>query len=198
MQIDFEEADPKLIYSLMIRAINPRPIAWVSTLSPVGVSNLAPFSFFNGVGSQPASLMFSIVNLPDGTKKDTLINIEATSEFVVNVVSFESAASMAKTAEPFDYEISEFDEAGLTPRPSFRVQPPSVLESPIQFECQLVQVVPVGEGPMAANIVIGQILQMNIDDSVLNEEQKIDPGKLDTIGRMGGRDYCQTRQRFSV
>lgn len=198
MLLDPAHADPSVIYSMMIRSINPRPIAWVSTISPGGIFNLAPFSYFNGVGSQPAALMFSVVNLPDGSKKDTVINIEATKQFVVNVVPFSAATSMAKTAVAHDYEVSEFDEVNLTPRASHRVKPPAVAESPIQFECELVQVVNVGSGPGAANVVIGKVLLIHVDDEVLDDAGKIDPEKLDTIGRMGGRDYCRTTARFSV
>jgi flavin reductase (DIM6/NTAB) family NADH-FMN oxidoreductase RutF len=182
----------------MIRAITPRPIAWVSTISPNGAANLAPFSYFNGICSRPAALMFSPVNKPDGTKKDTVRNIEANGQFVVNVVPASVAEPMFKTSGDFDYEISEFDAAGLTEKPSVRVQPPGVAESPIQFECELIQIVPVGEGPLAANVIIGRILLMQIDDSILDERGSIDPELLDTIGRLGGRSYCRTSERFDL
>ena len=205
MQIDPENEDPKVVYSTMIRAITPRPIAWVSTISPNGITNLAPFSYFNGICSKPAALMFSPVNKPDGSKKDTVLNIEATKQFVVNVVPFSVAQPMFETAGDFDYEISEFeavsansDVCTLTEKNSKRVKPPGVAESPIQFECELLQIVPVGEGPLAANVVIGKILLMNVDDEFLDERGKIDPQRLDTIGRMGGMDYCRTTQRFEL
>ena len=106
MLLDTETASVPEIYSTMIRAITPRPIAWVSTISPAGVTNLAPFSFFSGVGSAPASLMFSVVNKKDGSQKDTMRNIEANKQFVVNVVPFGIAESMAITAGEFPYEES--------------------------------------------------------------------------------------------
>lgn len=198
MQIDPAVENPSRVYSTMIRAITPRPIAWVSTVSENGVTNLAPFSYFNGVCSQPAALMFSPVNQPDGTKKDTVRNIEATGQFVVNMVPFSAAEPMLKTAFNFDFETSEFAAVGLTEKPSIRVRPPGVAESPIQFECELLQIVPVGEGPLAANVIIGKILLMNIDDAVLDDERKIDPERLDTIGRMGGVGYCRTTDRFVI
>lgn len=197
MHIDPSTTEPNQIYSIMIRAINPRPIAWVSTISPNGVTNLAPFSYFNGIGSKPAALMFSAVNHPDGRKKDTVINIESNRQFVVNLVPFHLAGPMSQTAESLDYEQSEFDATGLTPRKSEKVLPPGVAESPIQFECELIEIVNVGSGPLAANVVIGEIVMMHIDDKVLDAEEKIDPTKLDTIGRMGGRDYCRTNDRFT-
>lgn len=198
MQINPEQADPSLVYSMMIRAITPRPIAWVSTISANGIPNLAPFSYFNGLCSRPAALMFSPVNRPDGSKKDTVRNIEDNGQFVVNVVPFVVAERMFKTAGDFEYEESEFEIAGLTPQPSEQIEPPRVAESPIQFECELMQIVPVGEGPLAANVIIGKILLMNIDDAVLDEMGKIDPQRVDTIGRMGGRTYCRTSDRFTL
>ncbi len=198
MQIDPELESPTSVYSTMVRAITPRPIAWVSTISPRGVTNLAPFSYFNGVCSQPAALMFSPVNKPDGSKKDTVLNIEANRQFVINVVPFSLAREMSKTAGEFDYEVSEFEKAGLSEKPSTKITPPGVAESPIQFECELIQIVPVGEGPLAANVVIGKIVFMTIDDQVLNREGKIDAEMLDTIGRMGGRSYCRTTNRFEI
>ena len=198
MQIDPETESVSLVYSMMIRAITPRPIAWVSTVSPNGVTNLAPFSYFNGVCSRPAALMFSPVNKPDGSKKDTVRNIEANGQFVVNVVPFAVAGPMSKTAGDFDYEVGEFESIGLTEKPSARVKPPGVAESPIQFECELIQLVPVGEGPLAANVIIGRILLIDIVDSVLDEAGKIAPELLDTVGRLGGQSYCRTTERFDL
>lgn len=198
MQLDPEKATPTEVYSTMIRAITPRPIAWVSTISEQGISNLAPFSFFNGICSKPAALMFSPVNRPDGTKKDTVVNIEANGEFVVNVVPYSLAKPMFQSASDFQYEESEFDATGLTSVKSQRVRPPSVGESPIQFECELIQIVNVGEGPLAANVIIGRILLIEIDESILNERGKIDPTKVDAIGRMGGLGYCRTQDRFDL
>jgi flavin reductase (DIM6/NTAB) family NADH-FMN oxidoreductase RutF len=198
MNLDPANEDPARIYSVMIRAITPRPIAWVSTISPRGKTNLAPFSYFNGICSQPAALMFSPVNKPDGSKKDTVRNIEANGEFVVNVVPYALAEVMAKTAGEFAYEESEFEAVGVTAEPGERVSPPRVAESPVQFECQLIQIVPVGTGPLAANVVIGKILLMHIRDDVLDAEGKIDPLRVDSIGRMGGRGYCRTREQFTI
>lgn len=198
MLIDPAAESASFVYSTMIRAITPRPIAWVSTISPTGVTNLAPFSYFNGVCSSPAALMFSPVNRPDGSPKDTLINIRSNGEFVVNVVPFSIAQQMSETAGDFQYETSEFSEVGLSPTPSQKVQPPGVLESPIQFECEVIQIVPVGEGPLAANVIIGKIVLMNIADEILDVDQKIDPSKLDTIGRMGGQSYSRTTERFEI
>ena len=198
LEIQPDKEDASVVYSAMIRAIAPRPIAWVSTISPNGVPNLAPFSYFNGVCSKPATLMFSPVNKPDGSKKDTVRNIEAGGQFVVNVVSFSAAKPMLKSAGDFEYEESEFEAAGLTPQASKLVDPPAVAESPIQFECELMQIVPVGEGPHAANLVLGKILLIRISERVLDSRGKIDQELVDAIGRMGGRDYCRTTERFGI
>ena len=181
----------------MIRAITPRPIAWVSSVSAAGVPNLAPFSYFNGVSTNPAALMFSAVNKSDGSKKDTVRNIESTKQFVVNIVPHSVAEKMLVTAGDFEFEINEFEKAGLTERSSHRVDVPSVVESPIQFECELMQIVNIGEGPLAANVIFGRILLISIFDSVLTND-KIDPALVDSIGRMGGRDYCRTTERFTL
>ena len=142
--------------------------------------------------------MFSPVNRPDGSKKDTVLNIEDNGQFVVNVVPHRLAELMFQTAGDFAYEESEFEAAGLTPEPSERVRPPRVAESPIHFECELMQIVPVGEGPLAANVIIGEILLIDVDDQVLTEAGKIDPQLVDAVGRMGGRDYCRTTDRFTL
>ena len=198
MQLDPDQSDVKTIYATMIRAITPRPIAWVSTISPRGISNLAPFSYFNGVGSQPPALMFSVVNHPDGARKDTVVNIEDTGQFVVNLVPYSLRESMQQTAAGLGYEVSEFGVAGLTETPSQRVAPPGVLESPVRFECDCRQIVSVGEGAHAANVIIGEVRLIQIADEVLDAAGKIDPEKLDTIGRMGGRSYCRTTERFVI
>ena len=198
MQLDPEIDNPTDIYSTMIRAITPRPIAWVSTISPSGVTNLAPFSYFNGICSKPAALMFSPVNRPDGSKKDTVLNVEANGQFVVNMVPYSLADQMFATSADMEYEISEFEAVGLTPQASDRVKPPRVAESPVRFECEVMQIVHIGEGPLAANVVIGKILLIDILESVLDARQKIDPALLDTVGRLGSRSYCRTTNRFEL
>jgi flavin reductase (DIM6/NTAB) family NADH-FMN oxidoreductase RutF len=198
MNIDPEQLPIPEVYRHLVSCITPRPIAWVSTLSPGGVPNLAPFSFFNGIGANPPAVMFSPVNRRDGSRKDTVINIEATREFVINVVSHAYAPQMNATSADFPYEVSEFETCGLTPTPSARVRPPRVKEAAVHLECVLHQIVPVGEGPLAANVIIGRIVLIHADDSVLDAVGQIDPAKLDTVGRMGGIAYTRTRDRFEL
>ncbi len=198
MIIDPTSTPVRDVYRMMVSLITPRPIAWVSTVSPHGVTNLAPFSFFNGIGANPPSLLFCPVNNRHGQKKDTLVNVEATPEFVVNIVPFALAKPMNDTSDELPYEVSEFDKAGLTAEPSARVKPPRVKESPIHLECVVHQILNIGTGPLGANVVIGRILLMNIADSILGTDGQIDPAKLDTIGRMGGSTYTRTTERFDL
>ena len=186
------------MYLHLVRVITPRPIAWVSTISDDHVLNLAPYSFFNGVSANPPSLVFSPVNRRDGSKKDTVINIEHNSQFVVNVVPFSLAEKMNLTSAEFGPEISEFEKAGLTAVESEIVKPPRVAESPIQMECELIQFVHVGDGPLAANLVIGKILLMHISEEVLGDDGQIDAQKVDMVGRMGGASYSRTRDCFDL
>jgi len=198
MQIDPAELSSSEVYAMMIRIITPRPIAWVSTISPNGVGNLAPFSYFAGVGSNPPSLVFSCVNRPDGTPKDTVRNLAAIPEFVVNVVPYSLAKKMHATSNEFDYEVSEFEQVGLTAAASVRVKPHQVAESPIRMECQVLEKLQIGIGPGAANLIVGKIVWIDVNDQILDERGKIDPQLVDAIGRMGGRSYCRTQDRFDL
>jgi flavin reductase (DIM6/NTAB) family NADH-FMN oxidoreductase RutF len=198
MQIDPAELTSSQVYSLMIRTITPRPIAWVSTLSAQGITNLAPFSYFAGVGSNPPSLVFSCVNRPDGSLKDTVRNLQAIPEFVVNVVPYPLAEKMQATSQEFDYEISEFQQVGLTEQPSVRVRPPRVAESPIRMECRVLERLSIGSGGGAANLIVGEIVWFDVQDRVLDQRGKIDPQLVDAIGRLGGKSYCRTLDRFDL
>ena len=191
-------------YKLLIGAIVPRPIAFVSTLSVEGRSNLAPYSFFNGVGSDPMALLFSVGNTPDGREKDTLRNARpvaegGTGEFVVNVAVERYARAVAAAAEELPFGESEFDLTGLQPSPSLRVAPPRVAESPLAFECRTLQVVSTNPGrPGGANVVVGEVVHVFVDDALTNERRHVDPERLAAIGRMGGLGYCTTRDRFEM
>ncbi len=193
MEIDFKSLEPAQRYALMIRAITPRPIAWISTVNSAGQANLAPFSFFAGVGSDPPALVVSFVNKPDGSPKDTLRNIEETQEFVVNAVSYDLRQSMFDSSDELPCGESEIEALGIETVPAKTVRPPRLTRAPLQFECQLHQIVRIG----ASSSVFGIIQWVHIDDRVLSDG-KIDPELLDTIGRMGGRSYCRTTQRFEL
>ena len=198
MIIDPAEHDYRDIYKLMVGAIVPRPIAFVSTVSVDGIRNLAPFSFFTGISANPPVICFSpMVRASDGARKDTLRNVEATGEFVVNVVSEEFAEKMNICSVEFPPEVDEFEMSGLTPIASDLVKPPRVKESQISMECRLVQVVEVSAKPLGGSLVVGQVLRFHVADALI-EGYKIDPDKLQAIGRMGGPTYTRTTDLFDM
>ncbi len=198
MQFDPDTLKTRDIYHHMVRLITPRPIAWVSTISATGILNLAPFSFFCGVGANPPLLAFCPANLRDGSPKDTLRNIEQTGEFVVNIVPHRLAEQMNDTSAAIDADRSEFDVFDVEAVASARVAPPRVARSPAQLECQLHQVIKLGTGPSGANLVLGRIVMMHVDDGVLDSQGFADPAELDTIGRLGGSSYTRTTNRFDM
>ncbi len=191
-------------YKLLIGCIVPRPIAFVSTISPDGKPNLAPFSFFAGVAAEPMTLLFCPANKPDGTEKDTLRNVKpldegGTGEFVVNAAVEAYERKVGAAAEPLPYGESEFEHVHLTPAPSRVVKPPRVAESPVAFECRTLQVIRLAPGkPSGGNIVIGRVVHVYIRDDVIDERYRTDPAKLLAIGRMGGLGYTRTRDRFEM
>src|SRR4051812_9904092 len=198
MLLDFSQLKPREAYGWMISTIMPRPIAWVSTISADGKTNLAPFSFFQGVTANPPTLMFVPVNTRGGEKKDTVRNIEQVPEFVVNLVPFSLAEQMNNSSAMLPYGESEFEKFGITAAPSTHVRPPRVAAAPVAFECTLDRIVHLGEGPLAANVVFGRIRVAHIADGVIGLDGEPDPGKLDLIGRMGGDAYTRTTQRFEM
>jgi flavin reductase (DIM6/NTAB) family NADH-FMN oxidoreductase RutF len=185
------EMSPREAYALLISCVAPRPIAWVSTCAPDGRVNLAPFSFFNAGGANPVSVVFSCTNFRDGRPKDTLRNVHATGEFVVNIAPYWLAEQMNQTSFEYEYGVSEFEQVGLTRAPSVYVQPPRVAESPIAMECKLFQVVSHGAGPVAANYVIGEVLCFHIAETLLTPEGVVDNLVADYIGRMGESWYVR-------
>ena len=201
----------KDIYSLMISLIAPRPIAFVSTVSKSGIDNLAPFSYFNGIGSDPASLSFSIATKENGTLKDTAINLLETKSCVINFVTEEIFEEMKMTANDYEANIDEFNEAKLTKIPSDLIKPMRVKESLAQFECELLDLVNVADHleslleqsifrassslkPGSGNLAICKILKIHFNEKLLREgtDNKIDMGKYLPIGRLGSRAYLKT------
>ncbi len=198
MLIDFENLPARDAYTWMINTITPRPIAWVSTISAAGQTNLAPFSYFQAVCSKPPTLMFSGAVNRHGVGKDSVINIGQVPEFVVNLVPFALAEPMNLTATPLPHGESEFEKFGIASTPSSQVRPPRVATAPVAFECRLDRILNFGEGPGSSNVVFGTIVCAHISDAVLTPEGAVDPAKLDTIGRMGGDNYVRTRDLFTV
>ena len=175
----------------------PRPIAFVSTMSKDGLINLAPYSFFNAVAYDPPTIVFSSSRHAGDKRKDTLAHIEETGEFVVNIVVDDIAEAMNRTAAEYPSEVSEFEIAGLTPAPSQQVRPPRVAESPVNMECRLLQVVPLGQGDHQHGLVIGQIVLMHIRDDII-EGHRINHQRLKPTGRLAGSMYCHTSEVFEM
>lgn len=198
MKFDPADVRASVFYQRMIHCIVPRPIAWVSTVSETGITNVAPFSYFTGVGSRPPTLLFCPANNIEGGPKDTMRNIQTSGEFVVNIVPFAVSEQMNLSAKALGQNESEFDLCGLTESQSVKVSAPRVAESPIHFECRLNQIINVGEGPGGANIVLGDVVYVEISDDVIGENELVDADLLDAVGRMGGLSYCRTRERFDL
>lgn len=199
IQLDAGELSHQDSYKLIIGSILPRPIAFVSTQSPEGVLNLAPFSFFNGVCSNPPTLLFSTMRRgSDGEKKDTLINIEAIGEFVVNVVNEDIVRPMNQTAAEYPFGVDEFQESGLTPVPSIIVKPPRVQESPVNMECRLNQIVQIGDGGVGSgSIVIGTVVYFHFREDVY-ENGRVNTERLKPVARLAGSNYCPVRDVFDL
>jgi flavin reductase (DIM6/NTAB) family NADH-FMN oxidoreductase RutF len=198
MEIDLRALSARDAYTWMTDLITPRPIAWVSTVDAEGRTNLAPFSFFNGVTASPPTLLFVPVNLRDGSKKDTVRNLEAVPECVVHIVPRSLAEQMNACAARLPHGESEFVAFGIAATPSATVRPPRVAEAPAAFECRVRQIVPVGEGTGAAHVVIADIVWLHVRDDVLGESGAVDATRLDAVGRLGGEDYALTRERFQL
>ncbi len=195
MVIDPASTSPINSYKLLIGAVVPRPIAFVSTVSAGGLLNLAPFSFFNALCGEPPIVCFSVSARE--LRKDTLANVQATREFVVNIVSEEIAGQMNLCSGEYSPEINEFEVSGLTPVPSDLVLPPRVRESKVNMESKLIQMVEVSARPRGGTLIIGEVVRFHVDDAIV-DNFRIDPDKLRAVGRMGGNEYTRTRDRFQM
>ena len=198
MIIDVPSTDVVKIYRTLVEVVTPRPIAWVTTIDAEGRVNLAPFSFFNAFGANPPVVVFSPGLRRYGTKKDTLRNLEIVPEFVLNAAVEDLAEPMNATSKELPPGQSEAEYAGLALQPSTKVRPPRVAVSPVHMECRVRQIVPIGDGPIAGNLVIGEVLLIHIDDSVLDSSGHVDPRKLRTIARLGGDYYCRSTDLFEM
>ncbi len=198
MQFDPNQLDHAAIYKLLTGSIIPRPIGWISTISEDGVNNLAPFSYFNAVGDDPPHVMFS-TGIGNHKQKDTLNNVLATKQFVVNMVTEELTEQMNITAQSVDSDVDEFELAGITPIASVKIKPMRVKESPITFECELVHHYFLENHKHGgACIVIGRIVMMHFDDSVLLDNYKINLENYSPIARLAGSNYAKIGELFSV
>jgi flavin reductase (DIM6/NTAB) family NADH-FMN oxidoreductase RutF len=205
LSINPAEFEPRQVYKLMTGIIVPRPVALVSTVDRNGVPNLAPFSFFTGVGSNPPAVLFCPVvrsrsiaaDAQSDLRKDTLRNVEETGEFVVNVVSEAIAAAANATAAEVPPEVDEFVLSGLTTLASEVVRPARVAESPAQMECKLLQVIYTSREPGGGVIVLGEIVRFHVRKNLV-EDFRVDPAGLDAVGRMAGNTWVRTHDRIEL
>ncbi len=196
MRYNPAEMSRSALYFALISVIVQRPIAWVSTQSTDGQLNVAPFSFFSGVTSDPPTLSIA-VGTRDGAAKDTARNILATGQFVVNICNDALAQKMVQTSGEYGPDVDEFALAGLTPAASEVVTPPRVAGAPVSLECELLRCVDIESedvpGEVSSHLIVGKILMIHADDAVIGDKDRVDPAKLDAVGRLGGAGYCRVR-----
>lgn len=181
-EIDVTALEPELAYKLLVGAVQPRPIAWVSTIATDGCINLAPFSFFTVASRNPATVMFSIGQHEGGRTKDTLTNLRGTGDFVINVASFEHNRAVSASGTVVDADVDEFDLAGLTPAPSSVVKAPRVAEAHLALECRLYEEVSIGTD----TCVFGSVLVAHAADGILSDRMWVDNDVLRPLGRLAG------------
>ncbi|MFV7234357.1 MULTISPECIES: flavin reductase family protein [Flavobacterium] len=192
--------DPKSIETVKLQgylqsSVGPRPIAFASTIGTNGIPNLSPFSFFNVFSANPPILIFSPARrVRDNSIKHTLINAEATREVVINVVNYDMVQQTSLASTEYADGVNEFIKSGLTPIPSDIVKPFRVKESPVQFECKVTQIIPLGSEGGAGNLILCEVLRIHIAEAVLDENGAIDQYKIDLVSRLGGNWYSRSNQ----
>lgn len=198
MQFDPDDLDYTAVYKLLTGSVIPRPIGWIATIDKNGNNNLAPFSYFNAVGEDPPHVMFSTVR-GNNTNKDTLNNVLANGQFVINMVTEELVEQMNLTSQAVAADVDEFEMAGLTPIPSVKVKPMRVKESKVTFECEMVHHYFLENHKQGgACIVIGRIVMMHFDDSVLLDNYKINLETYKPVARLAGSNYSKMGEIFSI
>jgi flavin reductase (DIM6/NTAB) family NADH-FMN oxidoreductase RutF len=191
MDVDPAALSPREAYRLMISCIIPRPIAFVTTLSRDGATNLAPFSFFNGVSSDPPVVSLAVASKKDGSRKDTWRNIEETGEYVINVVVPELMDAVIVGAKELPHGVSELEMSGLKTLPSTKVKPPRLEASPINLECTLLRIVEVEE----TALILGRVVMVHAKDEIV-DGGRVDPKRLTFVGRLGDDLYCRVNDLF--
>jgi flavin reductase (DIM6/NTAB) family NADH-FMN oxidoreductase RutF len=195
LSIEPKDLSPAKLQGYLQSAVAPRPIAFASTLSASGKPNLSPFSFFNVFSSNPPILIFSPARrVRDNTIKHTLINAEATREVVINVVNFDIVQQASLSSTEYADGVNEFLKSGLTQIPSDIVKPYRVKESPVQFECKVNQIITLGTGGGAGNLIICEVLKIHIDEKILDENEAIDQHKIDLVSRLGNNWYSRSNE----
>lgn len=191
--IDPAALAPGDAHRLLLHCVAPRPIAFTSTLSAEGMPNLAPFSYFMAGGANPPSVVISPLTDRAGQPKDTHRNIEATGEYVINVVTYAMRDRMNHASAEFPHGVNEWEKAGFTPAPAVRVRPARVLDSPLAIECRLYRIVPHGSGPLAANYILGEVVYFHVAEHLMAGET-LDPRGVDYLARLGGDWYARAEE----
>ena len=198
MQYNTKETDPSALYKLLTGTIIPRPIGWISTIDEKGINNLAPFSYFNMVSSDPPCVMFS-TRRDNNKNKDTLNNVLQNNQFVVNLVTQDIVEQMNATSEAVPADVDEFELTHLTPINAVSVQPKRVKESLVHFECEKIHHYFIdNEENGGACVIIGKIITMHIDDTILLENNKINLETYKPVARLAGSNYGTLGEIFSI
>lgn len=180
------------LHGILLGSVGPRPIAFASTINEEGVPNLSPFSYFNVFSANPPILIFSPARRGrDNTTKHTYENAKAHPEVVINIVNYDMVEQMSLSSTEYPEGVNEFDKSGLTGIPSDLVKPLRVKESPVQYECRVNEIVELGEGGGAGNLVICEVLKIHVREDLIDEDLKIDQTAIDQVGRMGGNYYVR-------
>lgn len=200
MYYDPDKNDHGLAHSPFKSCVVPRPIGWISTVSAAGVDNLAPYSQFISLNFDPAYVLLSANQTAEGKRKDTVVNIEDTREFVYNMATYELREAVNRSAMQVAPEVDEFELAGLTKAPSMKVKPCRVAESPVQFECRYQQTVRLpGNGPMGSvDLIIGKVVLIHIKDEVIGPDGKLDIPRIRPLARLGYYDYTAVDSVFEM
>lgn len=195
LTIDPKEVSTAKLQGYLQSAIGPRPIAFASTLDKKGKPNLSPFSFFNIFSANPPILVFSPARrVRDNSVKHTLINCQETGQVVINVVNFDIVQQVSLSSTEYPEGVNEFLKSGLTQIPSEVVKPYRVAESPVQFECKVIEIIALGKEGGAGNMIICEVLKMHISESILDNNGSIDPVKIDLVSRLGGNWYSRANK----
>ncbi len=197
MHLNPTEIDARHCYQILVGAVIPRPIAWISTIDAHGVSNLAPYSFFTVASCNPPVLCVNQVNPANRREKDTLANLRATGECVVNIVPPGQVEAMNASCGDYPPGVSEFEAVGIASSRSHVVKAPGVLAAQVRFECRLRDTLIISPNPMGGSMMLLDVVSMFIDDSIAHGNQ-IDTALLAVVGKLGGNGYCTTEARFEL
>jgi flavin reductase (DIM6/NTAB) family NADH-FMN oxidoreductase RutF len=198
VQIDVASTPVVNVYQWLVGLVTPRPIAWVTTVSESGVINIAPFSFFNVFGANPPVVVISPTLTRESKKKDTLLNVETSGELVINAATEAHAEAINTTSRPLPHDQSELDLIDFPTVASTVVRPPRLANVPYSLECKVRQIVPVGNGPISANLVIAEVVVIHMDEMILSPDGSVDPRQLKTIARLGSDYWCRTSDLFQL